>query len=161
MICQTPLLSLSGEPLFCGGGWRHVKSNFLAIRRPDAGDMLPVTSLHTRGSLEWDHESDLTLPGEWRSTEGAIPVPAKPQFNNPSGLAVKSVPGPLGGAVQCRGAGPRSRRTARGSIKGMHFQFDGFGCNWLETGLVQCNVYCKVLWCNEESIEAANPPTHC
>lgn len=46
------------------GRWHHVMVNFLAIRRPDAGEMLPITSLHTRGTLEWEEVGDLTLPGE-------------------------------------------------------------------------------------------------
>ena len=53
--------------------------NYLSIRKAEAAEVLPVTSLHTGTTVEWDHESDLTLPGLWHSTTGHILIPDRLQ----------------------------------------------------------------------------------
>lgn len=80
--------------------------NYLSIRRADSADLLPVHSLHTRGTLEWGMESDLTLPGEWRGCEGLIPLPSRRSLANLR-LPLTQFPDPLIGESNpvCLGPG--------------------------------------------------------
>ena len=62
----------------CGQGCPHsIANNYVSIRRADAGEMLPVNAMHSGSALEFAMESDLSLPGEWRSNDGAVVIPPK------------------------------------------------------------------------------------
>ena len=67
--------SLEGVMPLSGGICQWPVSNYISIRSADAPDALPLQSLHTQAIVEWDHESDLTLPGLWHANGGQIFIP--------------------------------------------------------------------------------------
>lgn len=97
----------------CGGWGQGVGINYLSIRRPDAIEVLPLASLHNSSPLEWEFEGDLTLPGEWRAMEGALPIPTRPwaahglmALQTAPGLALMQLADPLIGACNPVVVGP-------------------------------------------------------
>lgn len=71
-------------------GCRHsTAQNFVAVRKPDAAQELPVHALHSASTTEFEYDSDLTLPGLWHSSSGALLLP--PRLHPTPSINLKSL----------------------------------------------------------------------